>query len=512
MCRESRLSYFYPTLWGICVGLLLTNPTFAASRFLPMEGRASQDIQQLSLYSESPIVRWPIRVATANRLHRKLCSPSTLSSSNTLLFEESQNVSVPSVNAYQPQRVFKLCRQVARSLAKFRGLATGSIRLSKQSWQQPDAIYQQNDFGLSSAHLTLTASYGVQVSDSMSVTIGGNYAASEQNFEGSVLTFGQDRWQVDLGYQTRWWSPFADSAIILSHNAASMPSIGFSSTKGLSDWRLRFEVFVARQSTSDKINRSGLLQSGQPYINGFHLSMTPIDNLTLSFNRIMQYGGGESTPSLADIINGFFDPSSNDNSTQLEDGQIELGNQVASLAAKYHFQFSAPLAIYAEYGGEDASASTSFRLGNAALGVGLEALGIIPSWVAGLDVKLETRQWQNGWYVHHIYGDGLTHKGDGFGAWPAMAILQAGGRAIGGVSQYLELNWRYDTFLAMALKHRTVTPEYDYGTLQGKKLTESALSAQYDYQEFELLAQLVVGEDLLERSLNRLGLSVGVMF
>ena len=36
-----------------------------------------------------------------------------------------------------------------------------------------------------------------------------------------------------------------------------------------------------------------------------------------------------------------------------------------------------------------------------------------------LDLTYEASEWQNGWYVHGIYLDGLTQDGDVLGHWGA---------------------------------------------------------------------------------------------
>ena len=83
----------------------------------------------------------------------------------------------------------------------------------------------------------------------------------------------------------------------------------------------------------------------------------------------MQYGGGEREDSFGELLEAFFDPSSNDN---LGPGvTAEFGNQIASFTSQFVLGEPFPVAVYFEYAGEDTSRSSNFRLGNSALSAGI---------------------------------------------------------------------------------------------------------------------------------------------
>ena len=111
----------------------------------------------------------------------------------------------------------------------------------------------------------------------------------------------------------------------------------------------------------------------------------------------MQYGGGDREDSFGDLLDAFFNPADNDNIDG--DPSEDFGNQVASFTSQFVVGEPLPLAIYFEYAGEDTSTSSNFRLGNTALSAGIS----FPQLGQRFAATFELTEWQNGWYVHHIY-------------------------------------------------------------------------------------------------------------
>ena len=87
---------------------------------------------------------------------------------------------------------------------------------------------------------------------------------------GSVLSLGFDFAQLDIGYRDHWWSPMTDSAMLVSTEAPTMPSITMSNYEPLTRLGIEYEIFAARMSKSDKIElTNGDLTSGYPESGGF---------------------------------------------------------------------------------------------------------------------------------------------------------------------------------------------------------------------------------------------------
>ena len=125
----------------------------------------------------------------------------------------------------------------------------------------------------------------------------------------------------------------------------------------------------------------------------------------------MQYGGGLRDSSLSSALKAFVNPSKYDNTNQGPDAQF--GNQVAAITSQFIFPGRMPFSVYFEYGGEDTSSGRNYLLGNSSLSAGIN----FPRLGNAFDFTFEASEWQNGWYVHQVYGDGLTNYGHVIGHW-----------------------------------------------------------------------------------------------
>ncbi|MGE0521002.1 MAG: capsule assembly Wzi family protein, partial [Candidatus Binatia bacterium] len=231
---------------------------------------------------------------------------------------------------------------------------------------------------------------------------------------GSLLSLGWHFAQLDMGFRDHWLSPFTDSAMLLATEAPTMPSVTISNHVPLTRFGIHYEVFAAQMSESDNIAFEGGLTSGNPNIAGMHLSIEPAGGWSLGFNRIMQFGGGDrDNYSFGDVVDAFFNPSSHDNAG--EPGESEFGNQAASITSRFVFPGAVPFSVYAEYAGEDTSRGRNYLLGNSALSLGID----FPLLWERFDLTLELSEWQNGWYVHSVYQDGLVNDHRVIGHWGA---------------------------------------------------------------------------------------------
>lgn len=269
---------------------------------------------------------------------------------------------------------------------------------------------------------------------------------------GSLVSLGFDYAQLDVGWRGHWLSPMTDSVMLLGTQAATMPSVTLSNYKPLTPLGIRYEIFYARMSESDEIGFEGGITSGNPRLAGLHLSIEPVPGWSIGVNRLMQYGGGErGNDSLGDLFDALFRPSTYDNTGDVTD----FGNQLASFTSSLLVRTPVPFALYFEYAGEDTSTNNDLRLGNAALSAGIH----FPRLGRDLDLTIEASEWQNGWYVHHIYGDGLSNEGNVLGHWGGDSRVPGDG--VGGSSFMVRAGWQLASGDSLEATYRTLANE-DY--------------------------------------------------
>ena len=132
---------------------------------------------------------------------------------------------------------------------------------------------------------------------------------------------------------------------------------------------------------------------------GTHVNIEPITGWKLAFNRLLQFGGGPRKVTLGDIVKGFVDPASNDNSHSADERDSELGDQLASITTSYRLDRGFPVEIYAELAGEDTQGQSNFSLGNQATGFGV----YIPRINDNTAFRYEYNRFKTGWYTNHNY-------------------------------------------------------------------------------------------------------------
>jgi hypothetical protein len=316
----------------------------------------------------------------------------------------------------------------------------------------------------------------------------------EATTTGTVLSFGAAAAQIDIGYRDRRWSPAVDNAMLVSTQAATMPSVTLSNYRPLTKAKLKYEAFIARMSESSNIETTTGTTSGHPQLAGLHLSIEPVQGWSLGVSRLMQYGGGEREDSFGDLLDAFFNPADNDNTGTAED----FGNQVASLTSQFIIGDPVPLTVYFEYAGEDTSTLSNFRLGNTALSAGIS----FPKLGTRFAATFELTEWQNGWYVHHIYTDGLRHERHVLGHWGGDWRITGDG--VGARSAFARLNVDRVLGGAVEASYRQLDNE-DY--TGGNYQTARQLDARYSrpWEEVFVGGEITVGRDVFGESYSRVG-------
>lgn len=308
---------------------------------------------------------------------------------------------------------------------------------------------------------------------------------------GSVISGGFEYAQIDVGYRDHWYSPMTDSAMPIGTHAQTMPSITVSNYTPLTRAKLRYEFFLAEMSHSDMIRHNGGYTSGNPRLAGMHLSIEPLPGWSLAFNRLMQFGGGDrGGNSFNDFLKAFFRPNKNDNTGTAD----EFGNQVASITTRLLIPGPKPFAVYAEYAGEDTSRSTDWRLGNANLGIGIHFANLLPR----LDWRFELSEWQNGWYEHGIYQDGLRNEGDVIGHWAAdWRDTDVGARAA-----MTQFGWEAGSRSFLQLTYRTVQNE-QYSATPYERGHDLRLIYSYKLQDWRVGGEANLGRDVYGDTYSR---------
>jgi capsule assembly protein Wzi len=372
------------------------------SAYLPLnlEPEMERQIERVLILADEPILKRPFAVALVEDALPQACV----------------------VDKPLCMRVTKYLQRYSRDYAVTHASATGALTHDKDAGVVPDS----HGMPVNSAW-ELSAQGFVQPNDYLLVS-GGAIAYDGRTVPtGSMLSFGA-RWaQIDIGYRDHWLSPATDTSMLLSTEAPTLPSVTVSNYEPLTRLGLQYEFFAARLSRSDEILYQNQLGSGNPHLFGMQLSMEPFSGWSVGINRLLEYGGADGLPDgVRFLLRDFFKPSG------LSQTQ---GNQQASYVSRFVFPGKTPFAVYFQYAGEDNSDGGSYLLGNAALIAGID----IPRIARHFDVTYEFAEWQNAWYVHNIFLDGMTNDYLVLGAWGADERVFGDG--VGARSQMLRVGW-----------------------------------------------------------------------
>jgi hypothetical protein len=242
------------------------------------------------------------------------------------------------------------------------------------------------------------------------------------DFPNTCLSLGWPWLQADLGFRDHWLSPADDSAIALSTNAISSPSITIANTLPLTKARFNYELVYSRLEETDQIWFEGAPHEGRPRLVAVHLSAAPWSWLAIGGNRMMQFGGGPREPvTLGEILRAFFFPNRYDNVTSGGSRDKEFGNQLGSLVFAANYRIGRiPLRVYWEMGADDTGSQRIVYFGNPMTTVGI----FLPCLTRAMSLRYEFSEGQNRWYEHAIYRDGYRNDDRIMGHWMYEANLE----------------------------------------------------------------------------------------
>ncbi len=402
---------------------------------LNLEPEIERQIERVLILGDQPVMRRPIAAATVLDALPKACKVDAV-----------------------------LCRQVRRYLSRYThtfGITHASLEGATSSGAGADAV-APNRYGMrENSAWDASAQVYWQPGDHLLVDVGAVAYEGKTSFSGSMVSLGWDFAQLDIGFRPHWFSPMSDSSMLMSTEAPTMPSVTLSNYRPLTRFGFHYELFAARMSNSNRIVFGKGFTSGSPRLAGFHLDAEPAEGWSIGVNRLMQYGGGaRGGSSISDLFRAFFNPSGFDNTSPALGTDQQVGNQEASVTSSLLFPGKVPFSVYFEYAGEDTSRGRNYLLGNSALSAGIH----FPLLWRHFDLTLETTEWQNAWYVHSVYLDGLTNYGKVIGNW--FGDQRVPGDAVGGRSSMASLGWEPPFGGLVQLRYRTLQNQ-TYGQFKG---------------------------------------------
>jgi hypothetical protein len=344
------------------------------------------------------------------------------------------------------------------------------------------------------SNFELSGSVYWQPNDFLIVNAGLVAFNDERIAAGSFVSFGVEHAQLDIGLRDHWLSPMTDSAMLLGVQAQTMPSVTLSSYVPMTRWGFRYEIFLAEMSESSRIAFDGGFTAGNPRLAGMHVSFQPLPGWAIGVNRVMQYGGGAREESLGDLIDAFFRPSQADNTGTTAD----FGNQAASFTSRFVMPGELQFAVYFEYGGEDTSKTSNFHLGNSALSAGIH----FPSLWRDIELTIELGEWQNGWYAHHIYQDGLRHRGNVIGHWGSD--LRALADDVGAQSIMARVGWEPRFGGMLEATYRSLDNE-SYSAPDYERMHALELRYSRGWRDFLFGTEMYFATDVFGDSHSRIG-------
>ena len=350
--------------------------------------------------------------------------------------------------------LYKNLSQYLQRFTESRGLTHGAITIAESDDQQLSVLNDRNIKQRSNYQIELgsVAYLSPYVYASAGFIYDQNDGLTHYN---THLALGNEYVQMELGYREHWFSPFKDSAMLVSTHAKASPSITISNATPYTDWNIRFEMFYSQLENVDAIVLGDETFPGKPRHAGLHLSFTPFDFWTVGLNRTLQFGGGKREVSVGDVFEALFDPAGKDNVGDVvtDDINFEFGNQQASVTSQFNFDFYMPISVYAEYAGEDTVNESNFQLGNDAKSLGI----YLPVVTDDVSLRYEVSDWSTRWYVHHLYPDGYTNDGQIMGHWGAS--LRTFAEDTPATSHMVNAVWRMADNQVLDVTLRTLTNE-----------------------------------------------------
>ncbi|MDP8984302.1 MAG: capsule assembly Wzi family protein [Pseudomonadota bacterium] len=464
MKRSNKVNF--GALAGLAAIAAHTAAAAGVSAYLPLnlEPETERRIERVLILADEPVLKRPIAVSLVELALPAACKRDKV-----------------------------LCAQVKRYLERYAqdyGVTHASAAGAKSSGAD---VVLPNEHGLTSQSAwEASARAYVQPSDYFLASAGAVAYSGHTVPTGSMLSFGFNWAQLDVGYRDHWFSPATTNDMMIGTEARTMPSATLSNYEPLTRFGFQYEFFLAQMASSDHILGEGQGTSkqsrGNPKLFGAQFSIEPFSGWSFGVNRQLQYGGGGLPDSPRTLARNFFIPGGK-SQTQ--------GNQEASYVTRFIYPGKTPFAAYAQYAGENTLNGGSELLGESALTVGID----FPKLWKYFDLTYETSEWQNSWYTNNPFLDGMTNDRIVLGAWGAQERLFNDG--VGARSQMLRIGWEppFGGYLEESV--RTVINQ-TYGTYAYRHYLDVTVRYSHPWNEFTLGGEVLAGHDVFGKSFSRL--------
>jgi len=437
------------------------------SAYLPLnlEPEMERQIERVLILADEPILKRPFAVALVELALPKACEVDKA-----------------------------LCNRVKRYLERYsRDYALTHASITGSAAHGGGADVVPNNHGLPvDSKWEVSAQGFVQPNDYMLASAGVIAYDGRTRPTGSMLSFGFNWAQLDIGYRDHWFSPATDSTMMIGTEAPTMPSVTLSNYEPLTRLGFQYELFWAQMARSDHILGGGqgttVQSSGNPKLFGAQFSIEPFSGWSIGVNRQLQYGGGGLPDSFHTLARNFFVPG----------GQSQTqGNQEASYISRFIFPGKTPFAVYVQYAGENTLDGGSYLLGMSALTAGID----FPVLWRYFDMTYEISEWQNGWYVNNPFLDGMTNNRLVLGQWGADQRVFNDG--VGARSQMLRIGWEppFGGYLEERVRY---VVNQEYGIVPYRHYSEFTLRYSRPLNELTVGGEANAGHDVFGKSFVRL--------
>jgi hypothetical protein len=460
-------SFNFAVLFALLLTMASEAQAAGVSAYLPLnlEPEMERQIERVLILADEPILKRPFAVALVELALPKACEADKA-----------------------------LCTRVKRYLERYSrdyALTHASITGSAAHGGEADVV--PNNHGLPvDSKWEVSAQGFVQPNDYMLASAGVIAYDGRTRPTGSMLSFGFNWAQLDIGYRDHWFSPATDSTMMIGTEAPTMPSVTLSNYEPLTRLGFQYEFFWAQMARSDHILGGGqgttVQSSGNPKLFGAQFSIEPFSGWSLGVNRQLQYGGGGLPDSASFLARDFFKPG----------GQSQTqGNQEASYVSRFIFPGKTPFAVYFQYGGENTLDGGSYLLGMSALTAGID----FPVLWRYFDMTYEISEWQNSWYVNSVFLDGMTNNGLVTGQWGADQRVFNDG--VGARSQMLRIGWEppFGGYLEERVRY---VVNQEYGIVPYRHYSEFTLRYSRPLNELTVGGEADAGHDVFGKSFVRL--------
>jgi hypothetical protein len=385
-----------------------------------------------------------------------------------------------------------LCRQVRRGLAPYLAAAAVTSAHLQVAATEHNPLTQPDQHGAPMDTAWEADASGIaRFGEHVLFGVGGVGYQGRFTPTGTMLSLGSRRAQLDLGYRDHSWSPLRLGSMLIGTEAATMPSATISSAAPLTRLHLRYEMFLASMSYSQRISFHNALIAGRPELFGFHADVELAPGWSLGASRLLQFGGGGRPHSWPELWRAFINTTRYENTTAQLNTDQEFGNQQFAVSSTLVLPLRMPMSLYMEYAAEDTFHAENTRFGSSAISAGF----YLPRLRPGLQMRYEFSEWQTNWYVHHIFQDGMSNYGVVLGQWGAEWRQQ--GDAVGAQAHALELAWDRSDGRQFDLQYRTVLNQSGSysGDMRYQRGHELALGWSQPWRSWRVGARVDGGRD-----------------